>query len=62
MVPLAPVCRTNVAQFAYGLAAFGRQLAALGVLDDSHIDSDSSIALQLMEVYEAMGHTLALQV
>jgi hypothetical protein len=54
--------RTNVAQFAYGLAAFGRQLAALGVLDVGAIDSDSSIAFQLMEMYEAMGHTLALQV
>jgi hypothetical protein len=32
------------------------------VLDDECIDSDSSIAFQLMEMYEAMGHTLALQV
>ena len=41
---------------------FGRQLYALGVLDVEVIDSDSSIAFQLMEMYEAMGHTLALQV
>jgi hypothetical protein len=56
--------RTNVAQFAYGLAAFGRQLAALGVLGDEEggVDSDSSIAFQLMEMYEGMGHTIALQV
>eukprot|EP00878_Enallax_costatus_P019817 GHUV01020920.1.p1 GENE.GHUV01020920.1~~GHUV01020920.1.p1 ORF type:complete len:519 (+),score=162.58 GHUV01020920.1:114-1559(+) len=54
--------RTNVVQFAYGLAAFGRQLSALGVLDHSGVDSDSSIAFQLMEMYEGMGHTLALQV
>jgi hypothetical protein len=56
--------RTNVAQFAYGLAAFGRQLAALGVLgeEEGGVDSDSSIAFQLMEMYEGMGHTIALQV
>jgi hypothetical protein len=56
--------RTNVVQFAYGLAAFGRQLAALGVLseEEAGVDSDSSIAFQLMEMYEGMGHTIALQV
>jgi hypothetical protein len=54
--------RTNVVQFAYGLAAFGRQLAALGLLDEGAVDCDSSIAFQLMEMYEGMGHTLALQV
>lgn len=54
--------RTNVVQFAYGLAAFGRQLSALGILDEQGVDSDSSIAFQLMEMYEGMGHTLALQV
>ncbi|WIA32520.1 hypothetical protein OEZ86_003334 [Tetradesmus obliquus] len=55
--------RTNVAQFAYGLAAFGAQLAALGALgeEEGGVDSDSSIALQLMEMYEGMGHTVALQ-
>jgi hypothetical protein len=26
------------------------------------VDSDSSIASQLMEMYEGMGHTIALQV
>jgi hypothetical protein len=56
--------RTNVVQFAYGLTAFGRQLAALGVLGEEKggVDSDSSIAFQLMEMYEGMGHTIALQV
>ncbi|WIA12381.1 hypothetical protein OEZ85_012427 [Tetradesmus obliquus] len=55
--------RTNVAQFAYGLAAFGAQLEALGALgeEEGGVDSDSSIALQLMEMYEGMGHTVALQ-
>ena len=53
--------RTNVVQFAYGLAAFGRQLLALGVSDESELDSDSSMAFNLMEMYEAMGHNLALQ-
>ncbi|KAF6261282.1 hypothetical protein COO60DRAFT_792022 [Scenedesmus sp. NREL 46B-D3] len=62
---LLPASNTGTAgqQFAYGLAAFGRQLAALGVLgdDEGGVDSDSSIAFQLMEMYESMGHTIALQ-
>lgn len=33
--------RTNVAQFAYGLGAFGRQLQALGLTDSPEIDSDT---------------------
>jgi hypothetical protein len=40
------------------------QLAALGVLgeEEGGVDSDSSIVFQLMEMYEGMGHTIALQV
>ncbi|GBF98113.1 phosphoinositide phosphatase [Raphidocelis subcapitata] len=53
--------RTNVAQFAFGLAAFGRQLSALGLADDEYADIDSSASFHLMALYEDMGHTLALQ-
>lgn len=53
--------RTNVAQFAAGLAALGRQLAALGVSDGPSIDARSSLARHLMDLYEATGNTLARQ-
>ena len=53
--------RTNVAQYAYGLVALGRQLHALGFLDSPNIDLDNPLAEELMRVYETMGDTLALQ-
>lgn len=53
--------RTNVAQYAYGLAALGHQLHALGVVDTSKIDLDSPLADNLMGFYERMGDTLAHQ-
>ncbi|CAL1390140.1 unnamed protein product [Linum trigynum] len=53
--------RTNVAQFAYGLAALGCQLHALGVLDSSKIDLEAPLADHLMGFYESMGDTLAHQ-
>eukprot|EP01018_Ginkgo_biloba_P027956 Gb_28006 [translate_table: standard] len=53
--------RTNVAQYAYGLAALGRQLHALGLIDVPEIDPDTSLAESLMGLYETMGDTLALQ-
>lgn len=53
--------RTNVAQYAYGLVAMGRQLNALGLIDVPEIDLDSSLAEALMGLYETMGDTLALQ-
>jgi hypothetical protein len=53
--------RTNVAQYAYGLAALGRQLHAMGVTDVSKIHPDSSIASALMEMYQGMGDALAHQ-
>ncbi|URE48341.1 SAC domain containing protein [Musa troglodytarum] len=52
--------RTNVAQYAYGLAALGHQLHALGFLDIP-VDLDSPLADDLMVFYERMGDTLALQ-
>ncbi|KAL8118836.1 hypothetical protein AgCh_016361 [Apium graveolens] len=53
--------RTNVAQYAYGLVAFGCQLHALGLQDTPDIDLDSPLADDLMRLYEMMGDTLALQ-
>uniref|UniRef100_A0A6M2F457 SAC domain-containing protein n=1 Tax=Populus davidiana TaxID=266767 RepID=A0A6M2F457_9ROSI len=53
--------RTNVAQYAYGLAALGHQLNALGVIDNPKIDLDVPLADELMGFYERMGDTLAHQ-
>lgn len=53
--------RTNVAQYAYGLAALGKQLHALGVTDSPKIDLDAPLADDLMGFYERMGDTLAHQ-
>jgi hypothetical protein len=43
--------RTNVAQFAYGLTAFGRQLHDLCISDSPEVDSDSSVSFNLMEMW-----------
>ncbi|CAJ1978233.1 unnamed protein product [Sphenostylis stenocarpa] len=53
--------RTNVAQYAYGLQALGRQLHAMGLTDVSKVDPDSSIAAALMDMYQSMGDALAQQ-
>ncbi|KAM1155916.1 hypothetical protein ACFX11_027029 [Malus domestica] len=53
--------RTNVAQYAYGLAALGHQLHALGAIDSPRIDLDATLAEDLMGFYERMGDTLAHQ-
>ncbi|KAL2503377.1 Phosphoinositide phosphatase SAC4 [Forsythia ovata] len=53
--------RTNVAQYAYGLAALGHQLRALGVTTSTKIDLDDPLADELMAFYERMGDTLAHQ-
>ncbi|XP_022888769.1 phosphoinositide phosphatase SAC4-like isoform X2 [Olea europaea var. sylvestris] len=53
--------RTNVAQYAYGLAALGYQLHALGVTTSAKIDLDDPLADELMAFYEKMGDTLAHQ-
>eukprot|EP00891_Asterochloris_glomerata_P001020 jgi/Astpho2/1020/e_gw1.00016.22.1_t len=53
--------RTNVAQFAFGLAALGRQLHALGLAEGPELDARSSLARQLMDLYEVMGNVLARQ-
>ncbi|XP_060172346.1 phosphoinositide phosphatase SAC3-like [Lycium barbarum] len=53
--------RTNVAQYAYGLAALGHQFHALGVTNSTKIDLDDPLAEELMGFYERMGDTLAHQ-
>ncbi|XP_039005853.1 phosphoinositide phosphatase SAC2-like isoform X2 [Hibiscus syriacus] len=53
--------RTNVAQYAYGLVALGRQLHAMGFTESQTIDQNSPLTEDLMAVYETMGDTLALQ-
>jgi hypothetical protein len=53
--------RTNVAQFAYGLAALGRQLLALGLIESPKIELHAPPADDLMDFYERMGDTLAIQ-
>ncbi|XP_022732406.1 phosphoinositide phosphatase SAC3-like isoform X2 [Durio zibethinus] len=53
--------RTNVAQYAYGLAALGHQLHALGIKDTPKIDINDPLADELMGFYERMGDTLAHQ-
>ncbi|XP_054811658.1 phosphatidylinositol-3-phosphatase SAC1 isoform X2 [Prosopis cineraria] len=53
--------RTNVAQYAYGLQALGRQLHAMDLSDVSKVDPDSSIAAALMDMYQSMGDALAQQ-
>jgi hypothetical protein len=42
--------------------ALGRQLEALCVSDSPRLDPRSSVAAQLVDLYEAMGNTLARQV
>ncbi|XP_024519618.1 phosphoinositide phosphatase SAC1 [Selaginella moellendorffii] len=53
--------RTNVAQYAYGLAALGRQLHSVGITNVPRVDPDSTIAAALMDMYQNMGDALALQ-
>ena len=53
--------RTNVAQFVWGLAAMGAQLEALGISDDKALPMDGSLAGITLEMYRAMGDSLAMQ-
>ncbi|WOK95828.1 phosphoinositide phosphatase SAC3 isoform X1 [Canna indica] len=53
--------RTNVAQYAYGLAALGHQLHALNLSPFPSIHLDAALADDLMSYYEIMGDTLSLQ-
>eukprot|EP00250_Pteridium_aquilinum_P012832 c20972_g1_i1 orf=656-3202(-) len=53
--------RTNVAQYAFGLAALGRQMHALGLCCIPRVGSNSGLSVTLMEMYENMGDVLAMQ-
>ncbi|KAH7445228.1 hypothetical protein KP509_02G113200 [Ceratopteris richardii] len=53
--------RTNVAQYAYGLAVLGQQLFSLDLTGIAKVEPDSSIAEALMDMYQNMGDALALQ-
>ncbi|KAG0560065.1 hypothetical protein KC19_10G151800 [Ceratodon purpureus] len=53
--------RTNVAQYAYGLEALGRQLQGVGLTDVPKLDPDCGVAAALMDMYQNMGDSLALQ-
>ena len=53
--------RTNVAQFALGLHALEAQLHALGISESPVLDIRSGMAVELMNLYEQMGNTLAKQ-
>lgn len=53
--------RTNVAQYAYGLAALGHQLHALGSIESPELGLEAPLAHHLMHFYERMGDTLAVQ-
>lgn len=53
--------RTNVAQYAFGLAALGRQMQMLGLGSSFRPGWNSSLAITMMELYENMGDVLALQ-
>lgn len=53
--------RTNVAQYAYGLAALGCQLHAVGLSDDKKLDPEGSVAAALMSMYHNMGDVIAIQ-
>ncbi|VVA91635.1 unnamed protein product [Arabis nemorensis] len=53
--------RTNFAQYAHGLVALAHQLHTLGITGPPIIDLNNPLAIKLMEAYQNMGDTLALQ-
>lgn len=53
--------RTNVAQFAWGLAALGAQLEALGLADSGALPMESTLAGVLLTMYRGMGDSIAMQ-
>lgn len=50
-----------MSQFAYGLAALGRQLQSLEITESDSISPRSSLAAQLMDMYEQMGNVISRQ-
>ncbi|XP_019090804.1 PREDICTED: phosphoinositide phosphatase SAC5 [Camelina sativa] len=53
--------RTNFAQYAHGLVALGHQLRTLEISGPPVVDLNNPLAIELMEAYQNMGNTLALQ-
>lgn len=53
--------RTNAAQFITGKVAFGYQLCALGLSMNPECDFDDPVVQILLDMYQGMGNTLALQ-
>ncbi|KAL6067859.1 phosphatidylinositol-3,5-bisphosphate 5-phosphatase [Balamuthia mandrillaris] len=53
--------RTNAVQFIVGKCALGHQLHALGMSSNPKIDFSNEICLQLMDMYQDMGNSIALQ-
>lgn len=53
--------RTNAAQYLLALCVLGHQLYEMGILSSPSLSSDSGISLLLMDMYEMVGHQLALQ-
>lgn len=53
--------RTNAAQSVLGKCAFGKQLEAIGIIDNPNIDYDTDAVDILTEMYHDQGDTLALQ-
>lgn len=54
--------RTNAAQYLLGLCMLGHQLYEMGLLGAPQaLSSDSGISLLLLDMYEMVGHQLALQ-
>jgi len=53
--------RTNIAQYLFGVTALGYQLSALKLSAEHKVDPDCSLAFQLMQMYEDMGHDLSQQ-
>lgn len=53
--------RTNAAQSVLGKCAFGKQLEAIGIIDNPNIEYDTDAVDILTEMYHDQGDTLALQ-
>ncbi|KAL9856771.1 Phosphoinositide phosphatase SAC5 [Arabidopsis thaliana] len=53
--------RTNFAQYAHGLVSLGHQLRTLGISGPPVVDLNNPLAIELMDAYQKMGNTLAMQ-
>lgn len=53
--------RTNVAQYAFGKAALGRQLKVLGLSFEENLEGERGVTECLMDLYRDMGDVLAMQ-